>query len=221
MGSWNGLGCPETQVQPVLWWLCTSVLKICFISWITSLNVQKLKIFAIFASYLPSIVKFGKSDKVESFLAWNNLKGEHKDWWAQNCPSILYIAFTKCPRSFLWFTYLWVWLCDEEAECVADVGWICWEGTILIVSLLLMLLSLAPALLVFRPFPCVPFFVVSFRTFPFVPFFVVSFTLVFPISISWRRTENCNSMEINEMVLYIEMVTVNSLINTPGAIIRP
>ncbi len=33
------------------------ILKICFISWITSLNVQKLQIFAIFASYLASIVK--------------------------------------------------------------------------------------------------------------------------------------------------------------------
>ena len=32
------------------------ILKICFISWITSLNVQKLQIFAIFASYLASIV---------------------------------------------------------------------------------------------------------------------------------------------------------------------
>ncbi len=30
--------------------------KRCFISWITSLNVQKLKTFAIFASYLASIV---------------------------------------------------------------------------------------------------------------------------------------------------------------------
>ncbi len=33
------------------------ILKRCFISWITSLNIQKLQIFAIFASYLASIVK--------------------------------------------------------------------------------------------------------------------------------------------------------------------
>ncbi len=33
------------------------ILKRCFISWITSLNVQKLQIFAIFASKVASIVK--------------------------------------------------------------------------------------------------------------------------------------------------------------------
>ncbi len=33
------------------------MLERCFISWITSLNVQKSQIFAIFVSYLASIVK--------------------------------------------------------------------------------------------------------------------------------------------------------------------
>ncbi len=35
--------------------LC-QILKSCYINWITSLNIQKLQIFAIFASYLASIV---------------------------------------------------------------------------------------------------------------------------------------------------------------------
>ncbi len=50
---------------------------LCFISWITSLNVQKLQIFAIFASYLASIVK-SLNCKI---LFWSNTLRKYLYLW--------------------------------------------------------------------------------------------------------------------------------------------